>query len=60
MSEHVNEDKQQVRPAATVIIVRDAKPQFEIFMLRRTNQAAFAGGMYVFPGGRVDDHDHAE
>ncbi|MEJ6514976.1 MAG: hypothetical protein QNL97_02190 [Pseudomonadales bacterium] len=60
MNEDINEDKQQVRPAATVIIVRDAKPQFEIFMLRRTNQAAFAGGMYVFPGGRVDDHDHAE
>ncbi|MCB1646412.1 MAG: NUDIX hydrolase [Pseudomonadales bacterium] len=47
-----------IRPAATVIIVRDAQPQYEIFMLRRTNQAAFAGGMYVFPGGRVDDHDH--
>ncbi len=29
-------------------------------MLRRTNQAAFAGGMYVFPGGRVDQHDHSE
>ncbi|MBV1876282.1 MAG: hypothetical protein KUG79_01450 [Pseudomonadales bacterium] len=50
---------QPVRPAATVIIVRDAKPQFEIFMLRRTNKAAFAGGMYVFPGGRVDESDHS-
>jgi 8-oxo-dGTP pyrophosphatase MutT (NUDIX family) len=29
----------------------------EVFMLRRTNNAAFAGGMYVFPGGRVDDAD---
>jgi len=27
-------------------------------MLRRTNKAAFAGGMYVFPGGRVDSDDH--
>ncbi len=48
-----------IRPAATVIIVRDAEPQFEIFMLRRTNSAVFAGGMYVFPGGRVDDDDAA-
>ena len=48
---------QPIRPAATVIIVRDAEPQYEIFMLRRTHQAAFAGGMYVFPGGRVDEED---
>ena len=51
---------QPIRPAATVIVVRDAEPQYEIFMLRRTNQAAFAGGMYVFPGGRVDEYDHSQ
>ena len=27
-------------------------------MMRRTPKAAFASGMYVFPGGRVDDADH--
>lgn len=27
-------------------------------MLRRTSRAAFAGGMYVFPGGQVDSDDH--
>lgn len=26
-------------------------------MLRRTTSAAFAGGMYVFPGGKVDEAD---
>jgi len=55
----VEHEEQPVRPAATVIIVRDAKPQYEIFMLRRTNQAIFAGGMYVFTGGRVDGHDQS-
>ncbi len=49
---------QPIRPAATIIIVREAQPQFEIFMLRRTAGASFAGGMYVFPGGRVDGDDH--
>lgn len=50
---------QPIRPAATVILVREiAEPGFEIFMLRRTSKAAFAGGMYVFPGGRVDHDDH--
>ncbi len=52
---------QPIRSAATVIIARasgDADGAgFEIFMLRRTSQAAFAGGMYVFPGGRVDPDD---
>jgi len=27
-------------------------------MLRRTSKASFAGGMFVFPGGRVDGDDH--
>jgi 8-oxo-dGTP pyrophosphatase MutT (NUDIX family) len=49
---------QPIRPAATVIIVRDAEEDFEIFMLKRTSRAAFAGGMFVFPGGRVDSDDH--
>jgi 8-oxo-dGTP pyrophosphatase MutT (NUDIX family) len=51
---------QPIRPAATVIIARAAAAGGapEIFMLRRTSRAAFAGGMYVFPGGRVDSDDH--
>ncbi|MCP5179082.1 MAG: NUDIX domain-containing protein [Pseudomonadales bacterium] len=49
---------QPVRPAATVIIVREAPAGFEIFMLKRAGASAFAGGMYVFPGGRVDADDH--
>jgi 8-oxo-dGTP pyrophosphatase MutT (NUDIX family) len=49
---------QPIRPAATVILVRDAARDFQIFMLRRTSDAAFAGGIVVFPGGRVDGDDH--
>jgi 8-oxo-dGTP pyrophosphatase MutT (NUDIX family) len=49
---------QPIRPAATVILVREAPDDYEILMLRRTAEAAFAGGMYVFPGGRVDSDDH--
>lgn len=49
---------QPIRPAATIIIVRQAVSNFEIFMLRRTSKASFAGGMYVFPGGRVEADDH--
>jgi 8-oxo-dGTP pyrophosphatase MutT (NUDIX family) len=55
---------QPVRPAATVIIARDGDAdrdgviEMELFMLRRGAGAAFAGGMYVFPGGRVESDDH--
>ncbi|MDP6374426.1 MAG: hypothetical protein QF921_17645 [Pseudomonadales bacterium] len=49
---------QPIRPAATVILVREAEDNYEIFMLKRTSRASFAGGMFVFPGGRVDSDDH--
>jgi 8-oxo-dGTP pyrophosphatase MutT (NUDIX family) len=46
-----------VRAAATVMLVRDGETGLEVFMLRRTLQAVFASGLYVFPGGAVDDAD---
>ena len=45
------------KPAATVMLLRDRHDGVEVFMLRRTTAAAFAGGMYVFPGGKVDEAD---
>ncbi len=47
-----------VRPAATVMLVRDGDAGLEVFMLQRTGSAAFARNAYVFPGGRVDGTDH--
>ena len=46
-----------VKPAATVLLVRDGDAGLEVFMLRRTFSAAFASGMFVFPGGKVDEVD---
>ena len=46
-----------IKPAATVMLLRDTTDGLEVFMLRRTNNAVFAGGMYVFPGGKVDAAD---
>ena len=45
-------------PAATVILLRDTDAGIETLMLRRNSKLAF-GGMWVFPGGRVDPEDHA-
>lgn len=43
-------------PAATVVLVRDGDGGLETLMLRRNSKIAF-GGMWVFPGGRVDPGD---
>ena len=45
-------------PAATVVLVRQ-KPHLEVLMLKKNVDISF-GGMWVFPGGRVDEEDHAD
>jgi 8-oxo-dGTP pyrophosphatase MutT (NUDIX family) len=45
--------------AATVILLRDGERGLETLMLRRNSKLDFAGGMWVFPGGRVDQEDRA-
>jgi len=47
-----------VRPAATVMLVKDTPAGLEVFVLRRVVGMAFAGGMTAFPGGAVDGSDH--
>lgn len=49
-------DDNPAAPAATVILVRDAPGGVETLMVRKDSEVAF-GGMWVFPGGRVDDAD---
>jgi 8-oxo-dGTP pyrophosphatase MutT (NUDIX family) len=48
-----------IRMAATVMLVRDdeVSKDIEVFMMQRTLKAVFAGGLYVFPGGKLDDID---
>jgi 8-oxo-dGTP pyrophosphatase MutT (NUDIX family) len=46
-----------VRDAATVALLRDGADGIEAWLLTRVTQMAFAAGMTVFPGGRVDDDD---
>lgn len=48
-----------VRPAATVMVVRDTDHGIEVFMLRRNPGSDFVAGAMVFPGGAVDPGDSA-
>ena len=43
-------------PASTVVVVRDGSAGLEVLLLERSTVGAFAG-LWVFPGGRVDDAD---
>lgn len=47
------------RQAATVILLRGGADTLEILLVRRTPQARFMGGVWVFPGGAVDADDGA-
>ena len=45
------------RQAASVILLRGGSEALELLLVRRTPQARFMGGFWVFPGGAVDAHE---
>ncbi len=60
----LDKDKQEVEPAipaATVILLRDTKnvDEVEVLMLQKNKNISF-GGMWVFPGGRIDEADYGD
>jgi len=56
---HPQREPAPVRPAATVLLLRDTPQGIEVLMTRRSMTASFAPGAYVFPGGGVDAADAA-
>jgi 8-oxo-dGTP pyrophosphatase MutT (NUDIX family) len=61
LREHVvDAEKREVpipRDAATIALVRDGDTGIEAYLMRRHSTMEFAAGMYVFPGGKVQDSD---
>jgi len=47
------------RAAASVILLRDGAEGLELFMIERNSGLRFAAGAMVFPGGSLDEGDHA-
>ncbi len=54
---HSQREPAPTRPAATVLLLRDAAAGLEVLMTRRSAAASFAPGAYVFPGGGIDAAD---
>jgi 8-oxo-dGTP pyrophosphatase MutT (NUDIX family) len=45
------------RPAATVVVLRDGPAGLEVYLQRRTRTMGYAAGLWVFPGGAIDQAD---
>ena len=48
-----------LRPAATVILLRDGADGPEVWLMERSRSVGFMPSAWVFPGGRVDPADEA-
>ncbi len=47
----------EAKLAATIMVVRDNKGVLEVLLLKRNKALAFAGGLWVFPGGKVEKNE---
>ena len=54
---HAQRAPAPLRPAATVLLLRNGPQGLEVLMTRRAMTASFAPGAYVFPGGGIDPAD---
>ncbi len=46
-----------VAPAATVLLLRESAGELEVLVTQRAPGLAFMGGLWVFPGGRMEPAD---
>ncbi len=50
----------EAHPSATVVLVRDSEQGLETLLLCKSENVNWLSGMWVFPGGRVDEEDYTE
>ena len=43
-----------IKPASTIMLARDFNGQLEVLLLKRNKALAFAAGLWVFPGGKIE------
>ncbi len=49
-----------IRPAATVVLLRQQRHWPEVLLLHRNSSLVFGGDYWVFPGGRLDQRDYLD
>jgi 8-oxo-dGTP pyrophosphatase MutT (NUDIX family) len=49
-----------IYPSATVVLVRDGAQGLEVLLVQRASAVKHMGGMWVFPGGKVDQADYTD
>lgn len=60
LSKRDPKDGSPLIPAATVVLLRDSSSGgYEVLMLQKNVNISF-GGMWVFPGGKIDQQDYQE
>ena len=47
-------------PAATVILLREGHPGVEVLLMQRHRASKFAGGDFVYPGGKIEVDDNPD
>jgi 8-oxo-dGTP pyrophosphatase MutT (NUDIX family) len=47
----------EIKPSATVLLLRAQSAQIEVLMTRRHGGMSFMAGLWVYPGGKVDSAD---
>ena len=53
----ISEEITPLLPAATVILIRDFENRLEVLLLQRNRKLKHMGGLWVFPGGKVETAD---
>ncbi|MBT4522776.1 MAG: NUDIX hydrolase [Halieaceae bacterium] len=53
-----NDVTDTIFPSATVVLLRDSGQGLEALLVQRSKALKHLGGVWVFPGGKVDDQDH--
>lgn len=59
-SDNIHSDVAVPRPAATILLLREAGDQIEVLLVRRHANMAFMGGQWVFPGGALNRADTSD
>lgn len=47
----------EAQPASTIMLCRDLEGQLEVLLLKRNKTLNFAGGFWVFPGGKIEPEE---